>query len=169
MLAYRAIVGLSNHTLLVSKDGTERPIADSEPPILDENGNILGVVLVFRDVTDAHRAQTQIAQSEKRFRRIFDTAHVAIWEQDFSDAAPELLKLQRAGLAEVDGEWAERLLCQVHTVDVNAAAVQLFDANDKLELLGSMARVLTPEAYNAFAQALALRRKSNFFSRKPRW
>ena len=100
----------------------------------------------------------------KRFRRIFDTAHVAIWEQDFSDAASELLRLQRADRAEVDGEWAERLLRQVHTVDVNAAAVQLFDANDKLELLGSMARVFTPEAYNVFAQALVAQVQGrNFF------
>ena len=42
-------VGLANHTLLVARDGSERPIADSGAPIRDERGEIAGVVLVFRD------------------------------------------------------------------------------------------------------------------------
>ena len=154
VLTQRTIVGLANHTVLIAKDGTERPIADSGAPILDESGNILGVVLVFRDVTDAHRAQTRLTQSEKRYRRIFETAHVAILEQDFSDAAADLLALlPNADTAEMDAAFAERILRQVHTVDVNAAAVDLFQANDKTELLGSLSRIFTPEAYTAFAQA----------------
>jgi PAS domain S-box-containing protein len=54
------IVGLANHTVLIAKDGTERPIDDSGAPIRDDDGNIIGVVLVFRDVTE--RRQTEIAQ-----------------------------------------------------------------------------------------------------------
>ena len=41
------IVGLGNHTLLVAKDGRERPIDDSAAPIRDANGSTLGAVLVF--------------------------------------------------------------------------------------------------------------------------
>src|SRR5207302_10044887 len=55
------IIGLANHTLLIANDGTERPIDDSASPIRDEAGNVLGVVLVFRDVTEARRAtQTRL-------------------------------------------------------------------------------------------------------------
>ncbi|MGH7127650.1 MAG: PAS domain-containing protein, partial [Planctomycetaceae bacterium] len=45
------IVGLANHTLLIARDGTERQIADSAAPIRGEDGNVGGVVLVFRDVS----------------------------------------------------------------------------------------------------------------------
>ena len=45
------IVGLANHTLLIGKDGTERPIDDSASPIKDADGQILGCVLIFRDIT----------------------------------------------------------------------------------------------------------------------
>ncbi|MDX9868534.1 MAG: PAS domain S-box protein [Kiritimatiellia bacterium] len=45
------IVGLANHTVLLAKDGRERPIADSAAPIRDRQGVISGVVLVFRDQT----------------------------------------------------------------------------------------------------------------------
>ncbi len=51
---------LANHTVLVARDGTERGIEDSAAPIHDPAGNILGVVLVFRDVTDSRRAQAEL-------------------------------------------------------------------------------------------------------------
>jgi PAS domain S-box-containing protein len=49
------IVGLANHTALIARDGTERPIADSAAPIKDDKDNTVGVVLVFRDVTAERR------------------------------------------------------------------------------------------------------------------
>lgn len=54
------ILGLANHTVLISKDGTERSIADSAAPIKDSEGNIHGVVLVFRDITEEKRRQDEI-------------------------------------------------------------------------------------------------------------
>jgi PAS domain S-box-containing protein len=45
------IVGLANHTVLIKKDGGECPIDDSAAPIQDEQGNVSGCVLIFRDVT----------------------------------------------------------------------------------------------------------------------
>ena len=48
------IVGLANHTVLIGKDGTEVPIADSCAPIIDHHQQIAGAVLVFRDVTKEH-------------------------------------------------------------------------------------------------------------------
>jgi PAS domain S-box-containing protein len=45
------IVGLANHTVLMARDGSERPIDDSGAPIRDADGGLMGVVLVFRDVT----------------------------------------------------------------------------------------------------------------------
>jgi PAS domain S-box-containing protein len=46
------VVGLANHTLLVTKDGVERPIDDSAAPIRDERGVVSGCVLIFRDVSE---------------------------------------------------------------------------------------------------------------------
>ncbi len=52
-----AVAGLANHTLLISKEGKEIPIAASGAPVLDHQGNITGVVLVFRDQTEERLAQ----------------------------------------------------------------------------------------------------------------
>lgn len=54
------IIGLANHTALISKYGAEYSIADSAAPIKDSNGNIKGVVIIFRDVTEEKRRQDQI-------------------------------------------------------------------------------------------------------------
>jgi PAS domain S-box-containing protein len=51
------VVGLANHTALLSRAGTERPIADSGAPIRDSKGNVTGVVLVFRDQTEDRRQE----------------------------------------------------------------------------------------------------------------
>jgi len=59
------VVGLANHTVLISRDGKERPIADSAAPIQDGEGNLLGVVLVFRDVTLERRAEEAIAEQRE--------------------------------------------------------------------------------------------------------
>lgn len=54
------IIELANHTILVSKEGIERPIEDSAAPIKDEQGIISGVVLVFRDFTEKKQKQAEI-------------------------------------------------------------------------------------------------------------
>ena len=60
--------GLANHTLLISRNGEEIPIDDSAAPIIDDLGNITGVVLVFRDVTDRFRNEQALRESEERYR-----------------------------------------------------------------------------------------------------
>jgi PAS domain S-box-containing protein len=59
------VVGLANHTILVSRDGKERQIADSGAPICNDAGQIVGVVLVFRDVTEEYTLQERLRQSQK--------------------------------------------------------------------------------------------------------
>ncbi len=54
------IVGLANHTILIAKDGTEYQIADSAAPILNPEGSIIGVVLVFRDITEEYSVRQQL-------------------------------------------------------------------------------------------------------------
>ena len=74
VLANGETVGLANHTLLIARDGTERQIADSGAPIRRADGRAIGVVLVFRDVTETYAQEQKIRESEKLLKNV--TANV---------------------------------------------------------------------------------------------
>jgi PAS domain S-box-containing protein len=61
----KQVVGLANHTVLIGRDGREYVIDDSAAPIMSGEGKMVGVVLVFRDVTEERRVQTALVASEK--------------------------------------------------------------------------------------------------------
>jgi PAS domain S-box-containing protein len=72
------IVGLANHTVLIARDGTERPIEDSGAPIRDDAGGLVGVIVVFRDVSDRKRAEQErsvIHMREQSARKDAETAN----------------------------------------------------------------------------------------------
>jgi PAS domain S-box-containing protein len=60
------VSGLANHTLLIRRDGKETPIEDSAAPIIDEEGGLLGVVLVFRDATETRAAEQTLRDADRR-------------------------------------------------------------------------------------------------------
>jgi len=66
------IVALGNHTVLLRKGGGEVPIDDSGAPILDAQGRILGVVLVFRDVSERRRAEKALQMSQRKLSTILE-------------------------------------------------------------------------------------------------
>ena len=60
VLSTGTIIGLANHTVLLTKDGRKVPIADSAAPIQDNQGRVFGVVMVFRDVAEEKAWQEKI-------------------------------------------------------------------------------------------------------------
>jgi PAS domain S-box-containing protein len=65
VLRLKTVVGLANHTILVSRDGTEYNIDDSGAPICSPDGEIAGIVLIFRDITEQRKSQDAIFANEK--------------------------------------------------------------------------------------------------------
>ena len=65
VLASGQIVGLANHTALISRAGQKRSIADSGAPIVTSSGETIGVVLVFRDITDQYQLERELEKSRK--------------------------------------------------------------------------------------------------------
>ncbi|AMV17382.1 PAS domain S-box protein [Planctomyces sp. SH-PL14] len=96
------IVGLANHTVLISRNGTEYPIDDSAAPIRDSEGRIFGSVLVFREIGERRRKERELQASEARKSAVLETALDAIITMnhqgqvvEFNPAAEKLFGYRR--------------------------------------------------------------------------
>jgi len=65
VISLGTVAGLGNNTVLIAKDGTERIIADSGAPIRDQNSRVIGVVLVFRDITESRKMEEEMLKAQK--------------------------------------------------------------------------------------------------------
>jgi PAS domain S-box-containing protein len=95
-----AVVGLANHTVLIAKDGSERPIEDSGAPVFGASGALAGVVLVFRDATLERAAQRAIQISEQRFRGAIDAIQGVLW----TNTAQGEMRGEQPGWAALTGQ-----------------------------------------------------------------
>ena len=77
-------VHLGNGTILISRDGTERHIADSIAPLKDVNGRCIGAVLVFRDVTREYESNHSLLHSQSMLARTERIAHIGSWEWEIA-------------------------------------------------------------------------------------
>ena len=71
------VVGLANHTLLVARDGTERPITDSGAPIRDGSGRITGAVLVFRDASGQRQSEQALKRQTAERQELLEREQLA--------------------------------------------------------------------------------------------
>ncbi|WP_103029776.1 PAS domain S-box protein [Salinibacter altiplanensis] len=75
-------VGLANHTVLTARDGTEYQIADSAAPIRTDEDDLLGVVLVFRDVTDEYERRAALEEQRERLEMALLGGDAGMWDWD---------------------------------------------------------------------------------------
>jgi PAS domain S-box-containing protein len=73
------VVGLANHTMLLARNGRAVPIDDCGAPIIDDRGNITGVVLVFRDTT--LRRQAEEAEALRKANALLELACRVGWSR----------------------------------------------------------------------------------------
>ena len=73
-----AAIAAANRAIIQTKDGRTVPISDSAAPIRGERGDVIGSVLVFRDVSEQRRAQAALSDSEDHYRTLAETASDAI-------------------------------------------------------------------------------------------
>lgn len=88
-------MSLANHTVLRKPDGTLTPIDDSAAPIRDDNGNLIGVVLVFRDITNDKKTERVLRNTEKLAAAARLSATVAHEINNPLEAAINLLYVSR--------------------------------------------------------------------------
>jgi PAS domain S-box-containing protein len=111
------VVSMANHTVLLARDGREIPIEDSAAPIRDSAGNLLGVVLVFHDVTEKRRAQQALRASEWRLRTLSDNLpEGAIFRYSHDVQGQPHVDFISAGIEQLTGVPAAEFMADAATV-----------------------------------------------------
>ncbi|MEO6974436.1 MAG: PAS domain S-box protein [Gallionella sp.] len=119
-LAQGVIHNLTKDTLLIARDGSEYPIADSCAPICNNGGEVIGAVLVFRDVSREYAAQIVLRDSATRIQTILNTVTEGI------------ITINEHGIVET----------------INPAAEHLFGYTPA-EVIGQNINMLMPEPYHS--------------------
>ena len=103
------IVGLANHTVLITREGKELSIDDSASPIRDASGDMVGVVLTFRDVTEKRIRDKRYAEQSAELRR---TAHLLEPVHCFVRDLDDTIVFWNPGAAELYGYSSSEALGQ---------------------------------------------------------
>ncbi|MBC7810639.1 MAG: GAF domain-containing protein [Burkholderiales bacterium] len=107
------IVGLANHTLLVAKDGREIPIDDSGAPIRNEDGQLVGVILVFRDIGERRLIDNLLRSTLERTQELYEISQRIGSAYTIEDVLKALLNssylepASRAALLAFDRTWSD--------------------------------------------------------------
>lgn len=139
------VVGLANHTALIRKDGGEVPIDDSGAPIRDDQGQILGAVLIFRDITAHKQSETEREQlliSEQNARQQAEDSN-RLKDEFVATISHEL----RAPLNAILG-WARMLRAGKLDAEASARAIEIIERSAEnqarlIEDLLDISRIVT--------------------------
>jgi PAS domain S-box-containing protein len=121
------VVGLANHSILISRDGTERPVDDSAAPMQDESGVPVGAVLVFRDVSERRRAE----EAQARLAAIVESSQDAI----VSKTLDSIIRTWNAGAERLFGYKAEEAVGRSITLIIPPERL-----DEEKEILARLAR-----------------------------
>jgi len=152
---------------LITKDGRMKWVAASWGPILDDAGRQIGVQGRERDVTERRMAEETLRQSEQslrvneeRYRALFEDSPFPMWEEDFSGVKQYLDGLRARGIQDFrtylrqNREALMECVGRVKLLDVNRAARQFYDVEDKQELLRDLNRLFDERAYENFCEEI---------------
>lgn len=125
------VVGLANHTCLLSKDGGEYQIADSAAPLYEADGRLIGAVMVFRDVTSEYASRIQAREAQLKQQEAVRAANVGLWDWDLRtdkvQYSPEWKR--QVGYEEHEiGDGLEEWRKRVHPDDIDQAMEKVSQA-----------------------------------------
>jgi len=140
------------------KDGGEFPLELTLSTW--EKGEETFLAAIARDVTERQVAQGRLAESEERYRKLFEESPIALWEKDCGSLMDRLDELRRQGVTDFR-RWFEGrpdavfdLLGLIRVVDVNMAAVQMYGGATKEELFSGLRNMLCGESAGMCRDAL---------------
>jgi PAS domain S-box-containing protein len=143
-----------------TRDGVRVVVASRWALQRNELGQPVAILETNNDVTERKRAEAELGKSEGRYRHIFQTAGVSIWEEDFTEVKAAIDQLKAEGVTNfreyltAHPDFVLQAISMVKVIDVNDTTLTLLQARSKDELLVSLHRIFLPETHDTFAEEL---------------
>ena len=111
---------------------------------------------------DHRQAEEARRQSDTRYRDLFNNAPIPIWEQDFSLVKQRLDELNRQGVTDLRAYFRDHpaevghFIRLIKIIDANNAALKLYHAGSRAEVISSVGRIIPDSAESAFVNELSM-------------
>ncbi len=142
------------------KDGSIRFLWERGRPVYDGNGKPLYLDGMILDVTERHRVESALKESEASFRAIFEHAPIAIWEEDWSEIKKHIDALKKKGVKDFRRYFSEhpalvrKLISLIKVLQVNKMSVKLLGATSKDEVIRNLTRYFTEASLKVFLEEI---------------
>lgn len=127
-------------------------------PGYEDNWN--RVLVSLKDVTAEVRSTQQLQRSEQYARDLFEHSPVSLWVEDFSAVKRLIDEVRAQGISDfrtflkVHPDFVTRCMQEIHVMDVNQQTLEMFGAQNKIELVQNLSQVFRGEMYESFAEQL---------------
>lgn len=144
----------------VSRTGQVRRMLWSSSCHFDSEGEVSHVNGIARDISERGKAEEAVRQSEARYRGMFESSPISLWEEDLSLVRGLIEQWRRSGITDLrahltaNPEAIAQCAACVRVVDVNQASLSLFGAETKAELMAGLGLVFAHESYDGFREGL---------------
>jgi len=124
------------------------------------DGKVVATVGIYRDLRQREEIERALRASEARYRNIFETAAVSIWEEDFSAVKAAIEELRQQGITDFERYLDEHpqflhLAAQkIRVRDVNSTTVRMFGAQNKDQLLDNLAKIIPADALSVLKEEI---------------
>ena len=135
-------------------------INTTKTPFRDAAGNITGLTGIFQDFTDRRLMIQQLRESEERYRSLFESSPISLWEEDFSDVKKYFDHARSRGVTDFrtyfmkHPEEVDKCSRLVKVISVNSATLELYGARTVRDFVDGLGQVLSKESLDTFGEEL---------------
>jgi len=116
------------------------------------NKEKVGVLGLYRDISDQLKAEKILHESEMRYRSLFEDSPISLWEEDFSLLKIEIERFKSIGVKNFheffssNPDIVHQLMEKINVINVNQATIKLFQATSKNDLIDNIRNIILPES-----------------------